>query len=232
MVGNVVEQAAEVELTRVGFWNAAFSGRGKGAARNNHTVKGVGSSPGNKTGLGIDRADDKTSRGIDGYRFVRIVKPGVEQDHISPQGVIRDNNRVTETIVDGQILSELPGVLGETLIHVGAKDGVRAVSDFRVAVIQSQSGVGGGHAGCCSPCSLVGERELTVLVVRASGAGLHVDLVVVIFACALEEESKLYGVVVLDPGEAVRCVINRAGRVRGVRPAASDSFTWIKNNHT
>ncbi len=215
-----MEQAAEVELTRVGFRNAAFCGRGKAAARNNHSVKRVGPGPGNKTGLAIDRANDKTSRGINGHRLVRIVKPGVEQNHVSPQSMVGNDNRVAETVVDGQILPELPGVLGETLIHVGAKDGVRAVSDFRVAVIQSQSRVGGGHAGCCSPRPLVGERELTVLVVRASVAGLHVDLIVVIFARALEEEAKLYGVVALDPGEAVRRVIDGAGGVRGVRPAA------------
>ena len=132
--------------------------------------------------------------------------------------MIRDNDRVTEAVVDGQILPELPRVLSETLIHVGAKDGVRAVSDLRVGIVQSQSRVGDSHPG--PACSTIGERELAVLVVRARWARLHVDLVVVIFARALPEEPKLYGVIALDPGEAVRCVIDGAGRVRGVRPAA------------
>src|SRR6266851_3894908 len=219
MVGNVVEQAAEIELARVSFRNAALRRRWEPAARNDHTVKRVFPSPSNKPGRGIDRANDKTGRGIDGYHFARIVQRGVEQDHVSPQSVIGDNDRVTETVVDGQILPELPGVLSEALIHVGAKDGVRAVSDLRVAVVQSQSGVGGSHPGRPS-CSAIGERELAILVVRASSAGLYVNLVVIIFARAFEEETKLYRVVALNPGEAVRCVIDGAGRVRWVRPAA------------
>src|SRR6266566_990733 len=142
MVGNVVEQAAEVELSRVGLGDPTIRGGGEPAAGNDHTVKRVSPCTGNKASLGIDCTNDKTSRGVDGHCFARIVKPGVEQDHVSPFRVIRDNDRVTEAVVDGQILPELPRVLSETLVHVGAKDGVRAVSDLRVAVVQSQSGVG------------------------------------------------------------------------------------------
>src|SRR5216683_892792 len=147
MVGNVVEQAAKIELARVSFRNAALRRRREPAARNDHTVKRVFPSPSNKPGRGIDRANDKTGRGIDGYHFARIVQRGVEQDHVSPQSVIGDNDRVTEAVVDGQILPELPRVLSKALIHVGAKDGVRAVSDLRVAVVQSQSSVGDSHSG-------------------------------------------------------------------------------------
>src|SRR5258708_3016874 len=115
MAGNVVEQAAEVELARVGFRNAALRRRGESIAGYDHAVKRVSPSPANETGLGIDRSNDKTGLGIDGHLFARIVKPRVEQDHVSPQSVIRGDDRITETVVDGQILAELPGVLSETL---------------------------------------------------------------------------------------------------------------------
>src|SRR5882724_7079975 len=148
MARNTAEETAEIELTRVGFREVVFCGRGKTAARNDHAVKGVTPSPDNKTGFRIDGADDKTSVGIDGHRFVGIVERWVEQNHIPPQSMIRDDNGVADAVVESQILAELPGVLSETLIHVGAKDGVGAVTDFRVAVIESQSSVGDSDSRC------------------------------------------------------------------------------------
>ena len=73
MVGNIAEQSAEIELARVGFRKVVFCGRRESAARNDHAVKRVFPSSDNKAGLGIDRALDKTGRGIDGDRFARIV---------------------------------------------------------------------------------------------------------------------------------------------------------------
>src|SRR5262249_20265973 len=106
----------------------------------------------------------------------------------------------------------------ETFVHVGPEDGVGAVADFRIRVEQAERGVCFGYAGAAG--AVVGEQELPVLVVRASRAGLDVDFIVVVFTRALESETKLEGVIVLDPGEAVRNRVNRSGGVRRIGSSA------------
>src|SRR5204863_9303562 len=59
-----------------------------------------------------------------------------------------------------------------------------------------------------------------VLVVRASRASLHVDLIIVVFARVLIQGAKLQRVTFLDPGQAVGRLEDGAGGVRGIRPAA------------
>ena len=61
---------------------------------------------------------------------------------------------------------------------------------------------------------------MTVLIVRTSRTGLHVDLVIVIFSCALKQEAELEGVAGLDPRETIGDVIDRSGGVRWIRPPA------------
>src|SRR5215469_2938754 len=119
---DVVEETTEIKLAWVGFRKVVLRIRGEPAARNDHTIQRVSAGPEDESGLGVNRAHDKPGLRIDGNGFIRIVKSGIEKDHISPQSVIGNNDRVTKTVVDGQILPELPGVLSEALIHVGAKD--------------------------------------------------------------------------------------------------------------
>src|SRR2546430_17088631 len=89
MIGNVAEQTAEIELSRVGLGDSTFRGRGKPAAGNDHAVKSVRSSPGNKTGLRIYCAYDTASAEIDRDCLARIVSARVEDDHVSPQCVVK-----------------------------------------------------------------------------------------------------------------------------------------------
>src|SRR6266404_7876634 len=89
--------------------------------------------------------------------------------------MVGNNDRIAGAEGESQILPGLPGVLRKRLPHVGPKDGVRAMADFRIRVEQAQSSV-------CSrdprPASqAIGEQKLAILVVRASRASLYVYLV-------------------------------------------------------
>src|SRR6266704_1352168 len=116
------------------------------SARDDHAVISICSCSDNKPSLWIYVALDKTGGRADGNRLGWIVKPRVKGDHVAPQGVVRNDHGVTDAEGESQILPSLPGVLREPLPHVGAKDRVRAVADFRIGIKQSQSGVGDCHA--------------------------------------------------------------------------------------
>src|SRR5436309_16138085 len=140
MVGNVVEQAAEVELSRVGLGDPTIRGGREPAAGNDHTVKRVSPCTGNKASLGIDCTNDKTSRGVDGHCFARIVKPGVEQDHVSPFRVIRDNDRVTNAVVDCHTLPYSPSLTFETLGHVYIPRVISIAHDVHCPPVRESAG--------------------------------------------------------------------------------------------
>src|SRR6266481_2942609 len=55
--------------------------------------------------------------------------------------MVGNNDRIAGAEGESQILPGLPGVLRERLPHVGPKDGVRAMADFRIRVEQAQSSV-------------------------------------------------------------------------------------------
>src|SRR6267378_3852011 len=207
MVGNSAEQAGVQAGISLG--NAALGGGGESAPGNDHAI--VELSYGRRTG-------DEAGLGVDRHRNVRIVKLGIEDDHIAPQGVVGNDNRITEAEVDGQLLPDLPGILPETLPHVGAEDGVRAVADLRIGIKQPQSRV--GTCDSRPTGSGIGEEELAILVVRAGRASLYVDLVIVVLAGLLKQAAELQGVITLDPGEAVGQIVDGARGVRGIRPAA------------
>src|SRR6266481_2672756 len=132
--------------------------------------------------------------------------------------MVGNNDRIAGAEGESQILPGLPGVLRKRLPHVGPKDGVRAMADFRIRVEQAQSSV-------CSrdprPASqAIGEQKLAILVVRASRASLYVYLVIVVFAGAFPKTAEFQRVISLYPGEAVGYVIDGARGVRRIRPAA------------
>src|SRR5260370_5123875 len=137
VVGDAPAQATEIELSWVGFRNPAFCGRGEAAARNNHAVISICSGADNKASFWINRALDETVRRADCNGLSRIIKPRVKNDHVPPQGVIRNNDGIADAEGKSQILPRLPSVLREPLPHVGAKDGVRAMADFRIGVEQA-----------------------------------------------------------------------------------------------
>src|SRR6202158_6526951 len=62
--------------------------------------------------------------------------------------------------------------------------------------------------------------KLAILVVVSRGTSLHVNLIVVIFTGILVQTAELQGVVALDPRKAVGNIVDRAGGVGGIRPAA------------
>src|SRR5882762_6657851 len=204
MIGNSAEQPSI--QTGISLGNTALGRGGKSAPGDDHAI--VELSYGRRTG-------DEAGLGIDRHRNVRIVKLGIEDDHISPQSVVGNDNRITEAEVDGQLLPDLPGILRETLPHVGAEDSVGAVADFGIRIKQPQSNVGGRDSGPSGPA--IGEQELAILVVRAGRASLYVDFVIVILAGLLKQGAELQGVITLDPGKAVGQIVDGA---RGMRPAA------------
>ena len=210
-VGVVAAHTPEqiVVLTRICLRKAAFRGRREAAPGNHHAV------------IGISRAwNDEAGGGIDLHRFAGIVEPRVEHSHVPPQGAIRNADRVTQTIVDVKLLVDFPGILSESLPHAATEDCVCTVADFRIRIEHPQSGVcyTGPSSGVAR--STVGEQELAILVVGASGASLHVDLIIIVLARALKQAAELQGVAAIDPGEAVGNIVDRPGGVRRIRSAA------------
>src|SRR5207244_3164924 len=117
----------------------------------------------------------------------------------------------------------LPGVLSEALPHIGAEYGIGTVADFGVRVIKTQGSVGNSEARAAG--AVVRERELSVLVVGAGRASLHVDLVIVVLAGALPQAAKLNRVIAFNPGKAVRNVVNGPSGVRRIGPTAESRKT-------
>jgi len=58
------------------------------------------------------------------------------------------------------------------------------------------------------PARLSVNKKLSVLIIRASWASLHVDLVIVVLAGTLKQRAELQRVVPSDPGKAVRQAID------------------------
>ena len=93
VVGNAAEQV--LVQTRGGLRNPACGGRGKSAARNNHAIVEL---------ICRRRAGDETGRRIYRHGLAGIIKPWIEDDHVSPICVVGNNDRVTDTVVDVQLL--------------------------------------------------------------------------------------------------------------------------------
>src|SRR5262245_11698075 len=151
---------------------------------------------------------------IDRYGVVRVVEARIEDRHVAPFCVIRNDDGIACAVGQGQRRRSLPRVLSEALPHVGAENGVGAVAYFGVRVIKSKRGVGNGKTRAAS--AAVSEGELSVLVIGARGAGLHVNLVIVVLAGAFPQAAKLDRVSAFDPGKAVRDIVNGSGGVRRV----------------
>ena len=101
------------------------------------------------------------------------------------------------------------------------------MANFRIGIEQSQSRVCRRDAGRSQDISrpheipsVVAEQELAVLIVRASRASLHVNLIVVVFTGILIQTAELESVVAFDPGKAVGDVVDGSRGMRGIWPAA------------
>src|SRR6266850_1711643 len=131
--------------------------------------------------------------------------------------MVRNDDRIPDSKVNVQLGRGLPGILRKTLPHVGSEDGVRAMADFRICIEEPQSSIGNCNPGPTQ--SVIGEQELSVLIIRASWASLHVDLVIVVLAGALKQRAELQRVVSPDPGKAVGEAVDGTRRVRGIGAA-------------
>src|SRR5262249_57098864 len=109
MVWNAAEQAAEIELIRVRLRDSALRRSRKRAAGNDHAVVQISrrSSTRNKTVL-VDRAQDEASRAIDRHRLAWIVERWIKHNHVSPQGMVRNNDRIARAVVDVEFLTGRP----------------------------------------------------------------------------------------------------------------------------
>src|SRR5215471_5078505 len=115
--------------------------------------------------------------------------------------MVRNDDRITRAVVDVEFLSSRPGILSEALPHVGSEQRVGAMTNFRIGVEQSQRCI--GHGDARSSCAAVCELELAILVVCASWASLHVDLIIVILAGPLEQAAELQRVASSDPSKTI-----------------------------
>src|SRR5690242_4711115 len=126
MIWNVAEKT--IELPRISFGNPTLSGGGESVPGNDHAVIELGN---------CRRTRNEAGCGIDGHSVGRVVSRGVENNHVSPQSVIGNDNGVAKTIGEGEIALDLPGILRVALPHVGTEDGVSAVTNFGVSVEQA-----------------------------------------------------------------------------------------------
>ena len=124
--------------------------------------------------------------------------------------MVRNVDHVTQTVSYGEILPGFPSILPESLEHVRAKDGISPMADFGVSIKEAQSRVRNCGASrsrhVARPdeiSAVIAKKELTILVVRAGLAGLHIDFIVVVFSRVFHRGSELKRVISLNPTEAV-----------------------------
>ena len=77
--------------TRSGLWDSTVGRRGESGTRNDHPVVSL---------IDRRRARDKSGIGIDRYGLGWVVKPRIEQNHVCPLGMVGNNDRITNTIID------------------------------------------------------------------------------------------------------------------------------------
>ena len=186
-----------------------FAEDGQPVPGNDHAVVAVG--PG--------RRDHSAGLRITVTALRRIVKRRIEDDHVSPQRLIGNDDGVAEAIIDRQLLADLPRILRVGLVGWSAEDRVGALAEFGVGVEQAQRRVADRVAAGRWPervslnvnCPFwllvqVGQAETLI-----SSLSFSPDLLVV--------EAELERVVALDPGEAVREGVDRTGGVGRIRTA-------------
>src|ERR1700676_4641871 len=127
--------------------------------------------------------------------------------------MVGNDDGVTGPQGEGQILANLPGILAEAFPHVPPEDGVGAGANFGITVKQPQSSIGYRRTraphGISGPYELppvFAEEKLGILIVRAGGTSLHIDLIVVIFTLVFKQRAELEGMVAANPRETVRHV--------------------------
>src|SRR5262245_27679945 len=123
--------------------------------------------------------------------------------------MIGNNDRITRAVIDVEFLRCRPGILSKAFPHVGAKERICAMTDFRICIEQSKSRV--GYCDSSSSCAAVCELELAILVVCTSWASLHVDLIIIVLAGSLEQATELHRVASQDPRQTIRYGDNRTG---------------------
>src|SRR5262249_27250550 len=124
------EQPAEVKLVRVSFGNTPQGGTRKLCSWNYHAIVEILARANHQPRLWIDGAYDQPGARIDRDCLGRIVEARIEDNHVSPLSAVRHDYRVTDAIIDCQVLPHLPGILCEAFPHVAAKDGIRPMPDL------------------------------------------------------------------------------------------------------
>src|SRR5215469_2745917 len=123
MIRNPAEQA--VVQSRVRFGNVGLRRIREPGSGNDHTVVKL---------LNGWRTSDKSCCWTYSDRQVRIVERGIKNDLVSPERMVRLDDRVSQASVDGQVLSDLPSVLRKHFVHVGAKNGEGAMAYLRIPI--------------------------------------------------------------------------------------------------
>ena len=109
--------------------------------------------------------------------------------------------RPPNSVLQTELLRSLPRILRKQFVHVSAIRSVGASTEFGVVAKQSKGRV--SDRGAATAGSAVLEYEAAILVVRSAGNALYVDLVKIVLAGALEQATKLEGVVALYPSKVV-----------------------------
>src|SRR5438046_8323390 len=90
---------------------------------------------------------------------------------------------------DGQLLGRLPRILEEDVGRQRPPFREGTLSELRVVAVQAERRVRHGQAGAAA--AVVEELESPVLVVRATGDGVDVDLVEIVLARILDCDTRL-----------------------------------------
>ena len=198
-----VEQRVERGIARAG--EAPLAGIRKARTWNDDSVIDVAAA-----------GHDAPRSGIDRHSLLGIVKARIEHVVVTPQRVVRLQNGFANAQLELQLGRDLPGVLGVEFVHVAARDGVVAGSDFGVAVEPAEREIGDAGIGCAREARVL-EIEPSVLVVRAARNAAHVHLVAVVLSGALIHSAELEGVAAVNPGHVVGVIVDRAAGTRGIR---------------
>src|SRR6516162_7193811 len=131
--------------------------------------------------------------------------------------MVWNDNGIPDTVIDVKLPRGGPTILRERLPHIRPEYRVCPVSDFRVCVEQSESGV--GHSDSRSTGAAIRKLELAVLVVGAGRTGADVDFVVIVLSGPLEHTAELQGVASPDPGKTIGQPDNGTAGMRWIRAA-------------
>src|SRR5262249_42006177 len=129
-------------------------------------------------------------------------------------GMVWNDNGISNAVIDVKLPCGGPAILRERLPHIRPEHRVSAVSDFRVCVEQSESGI--GYCNSCSAGTAIRKLELAVLVVGAGRTGADIDFIVIVLSGPLIHAAELQSVASPDPGKTVGYSDNGAAGMRWI----------------